>query len=275
VSDDFLHVETIESRSSPNDWHIRTHSHANLNHVLHVGLGGGRLIAETLPLKFTAPCLVLIPARVVHAFDFERATAGSVLTLSEAYLRDLLVRDSELADLFQVPLILGLSNGTKESTTIAQCLDDLVTELTWRAPSHKMAVEARLLSLLITTYRVQHHTRGEVQRTHSADAQLVANFRHQLETSYRSGLAIEAYARKLKVSPAKLRSACVKSAGCSPLEIVQQRIVLEAKRLLLYSNVRIAEVGYFLGFEDPAYFTRFLTKWLGQSPRVFRRRVQE
>ncbi len=47
-------------------------------------------------------------------------------------------------------------------------------------------------------------------------------------------------------------------------------MTLEAKRALLYSNMTIAEVAYHLGFEDPAYFSRFFAKVVGRSPRAFR-----
>jgi len=70
-----------------------------------------------------------------------------------------------------------------------------------------------------------------------------------------------------------LRAACVELTDRSPLQLVQDRLLLEAKRLLLYSNVSIAEVGYYLGFDDPAYFTRFFTKAAGTSPRGFRQRT--
>jgi methylphosphotriester-DNA--protein-cysteine methyltransferase len=50
-----------------------------------------------------------------------------------------------------------------------------------------------------------------------------------------------------------------------------QRAMLEAQRSLLYGNLSIGEVGYALGFSDPAYFTRFFTRHAGRSPAAFRR----
>jgi AraC family transcriptional activator of pobA len=48
-------------------------------------------------------------------------------------------------------------------------------------------------------------------------------------------------------------------------------LVLEAKRLLLYSTATVAECGYALGFDDPAYFSRFFKAASGHSPRAFRK----
>jgi AraC family transcriptional regulator, transcriptional activator of pobA len=72
------------------------------------------------------------------------------------------------------------------------------------------------------------------------------------------------------VSLPRLRTACAKVAGRAPLGLIQDRLLVEAKRLLLYSNMTVAEVAFRLGFDDPAYFSRFFTSHAGVSPRGFR-----
>ena len=93
-----------------------------------------------------------------------------------------------------------------------------------------------------------------------------------IEERYRLGLSIESYADALRVSMARLRNACLKISQVAPNQMVQDRIMLEAKRLLLYSNMTVAEAGFYLGFQDPAYFSRFFSKACGESPRAFRYR---
>ena len=53
--------------------------------------------------------------------------------------------------------------------------------------------------------------------------------------------------------------------------LLQDRLLLEAKRLMLYSNMTVAEAAYYLGFDDPAYFSRFFVRGCKVSPRQFRR----
>ncbi len=50
-------------------------------------------------------------------------------------------------------------------------------------------------------------------------------------------------------------------------------MLLEAKRTLSYTNMTVAETAYYLGFADPAYFSRFFSKHAGQSPAAFRKRM--
>jgi AraC family transcriptional activator of pobA len=87
-------------------------------------------------------------------------------------------------------------------------------------------------------------------------------------------MLVDDYAAELRVHPRRLRAACLSLAGATPVQLVQARRLLEAKRLLLYSNMTVAETGYYLGFQDPAYFTRVFTKVCNVSPRTYRRELQ-
>jgi AraC family transcriptional activator of pobA len=59
------------------------------------------------------------------------------------------------------------------------------------------------------------------------------------------------------------------------MQLVHARILLEAKRQLRYTDVSVSEIGYALGFDDPAYFTRFFSQRTGTSPRAFRLSSQQ
>lgn len=70
----------------------------------------------------------------------------------------------------------------------------------------------------------------------------------------------------------QLRKACLSIAEQPPIKLVHARVLLEAKRQLLYTSKPISEIGYALGFDDPAYFTRFFSRRVGMSPRAYRLR---
>jgi AraC family transcriptional activator of pobA len=63
--------------------------------------------------------------------------------------------------------------------------------------------------------------------------------------------------------------------GQTPIQLVHARIVLEAKRQLLYTDNPVRTIAYALGFEDAAYFTRFFARQAGVAPRAFRARGPE
>ena len=266
VEGKFLHLEALDDRSRPNDWNIRAHAHADLNHVFHVTSGGGVMHAEDQVAVFAAPCLLLVPSGVVHGFAWEAETTGSVLTVADSYLRDLAAREPDFSSLFKAPCHLPLTAGSG----VGPALASLSRELVWAAPGSGAAVEAHLLAVMVEALRLSIHATATGPAIHGVQAGLVARFRELVEAHYREPLTIEGYADRLGVTVGQLRSACRKIGAVSPLRLMQDRAILEAKRALLYSNMTIAEVGYHLGFEDPAYFSRFFAKAEGVSPRRYR-----
>ncbi|WP_064742205.1 helix-turn-helix domain-containing protein [Inquilinus limosus] len=266
VDDRFLHLEALEDRSRPSGWTIRAHAHANLNHIFHFTRGGGIARAEAQAIRLQAPCLFLVPAGVVHGFDFEPETVGSVLTVSDATWRELVRREPEFRPLFAAPAAIPAPG----HGFIRASLGRLSRELAWLAPGRAAAVEALLVGILVEVLRLAQAGGGETAAP-GPQALLVARFRERIEERYRAHDAVEDYARALAVSPKQLWAACRRVAGVPPARLIQDRLLLEAKRLLLYTNASVAEAAYTLGFNDPAYFSRLFAKETGRSPRAFRR----
>lgn len=260
-----MHLESLAERSRPNAWNIRPHAHANLSHIFHIETGSGRMEAEGAVVEFAGPCALLIPARVVHGFNYEVETTGQVLTIAKPYLDDLDARDPELAALFERAHSLEIGD-----YDLGGRMAELGRELVWAAPGHSTAVEFRLMEILVTLLRRMRSDSGRQLGRAGPHAELVARFRSRVEARFRTGRGVEAYAAELGVSAWRLREACLRIAGFPPARLIQDRVILEARRALLYSNITVAELAYGLGFDDAAYFTRFFTKQVGQSPRAFR-----
>jgi len=104
-------------------------------------------------------------------------------------------------------------------------------------------------------------------------ATLAARFRELIESEFRKDKSLADYASALNVSASRLRNACLSVSEQSPMQMVHARILLEAKRQLCYTSNSVSEIAYALGFDDPAYFTRFFSQRTGTSPRTFRRRA--
>ena len=267
VGDHFLHIEALDERTRPADWNIRPHRHGSLCHLFHIADGGGEMRADGERLQFSGPCLLVVPPNVVHAFRFQRETHGSVLTIADSYLAELVGRERPLAAAMDRPRQLPL----EADETILWALGRLAREVSWQAPGHATAVDATLSILMIETLRLATRLELDARPLRlGSHAALVAQFRAEVEQAYRAQLPVEAYAKRLAVQTKRLRTACATAAAKSPLEIIHDRLMLEAKRLLSYSNMTVAEIGYFLGFEDPAYFSRFFSRHEGVGPREFR-----
>jgi AraC family transcriptional activator of pobA len=265
----FLHLEPLEDRSRPSDWNIRAHAHANLNHVFFINSGAGLMVADGETTRFDAPCLLLVPARAVHGFTYTPDATGWVLTVADAYLAELTAREPDFRSLFAAPSCLpaGQENGLEDR------LQRLAQELVWNAPGYASAIEAHLLGLLVAALRLAHYAVRPAAPVVSRAAALVARFRDLIELDYRKSVPLPVYAARLAVTEAQLRRACLQITRQPPIQLIRDRIFLEAQRMLLYTNMTVVEAANALAFSDSAYFTRFFTKHAGCSPTAFRRQA--
>jgi len=272
----FVHIETIADRSTLYDWKIRPHTHRDLHQLLVILDGGGEMRAESNTYAFQAPALLVVPAGVVHAFAFRKDTRGYVVTVAETALADLSRREPSFRALFDAALPVDLTRSALEAHELEEAVVRLQREFTWAAPAHATATEARLVTLLVSAVRATHEITGGSgtgSGSRGPRAALVARFRQAVESNLRSGWGVNRYAKALSVTPAQLRAACLEVTGEPPTRIVHDRLVLEAKRTLMYTSMTVTETAYELGFNDPAYFSRFFSERVGCSPATFRRRT--
>ncbi|MGF6304326.1 AraC-like DNA-binding protein [Paraburkholderia sp. WC7.3d] len=80
---------------------------------------------------------------------------------------------------------------------------------------------------------------------------------------------IDFYAEKLRVTAAQLGRICREEIGHSPLSLVNDQLIREAQRDLVYSGSSIKQIAHALGFEDAACFSRYFRKQTGVTPKEF------
>lgn len=124
----------------------------------------------------------------------------------------------------------------------------------------------RLIVILTRLAKVQHLKTSP--QTDELDT--VRQFNLLVEQHFTSKHQVQDYAQLLYKSPKTLSNLFGKYSDKTPLQVIRERIALEAKRLLRYSDKPISEIGYELGFMEGAHFSRFFKKMSGQSASQFR-----
>jgi AraC-like DNA-binding protein len=104
----------------------------------------------------------------------------------------------------------------------------------------------------------------------AVETQLYKDFSVLVEQNFRKMHAVSAYAARLGISPKSISKHFQKLGTMTPSDFIKNRIILEAKRQLLYSEQSVKEIAFDLGFNDPAYFSRFFTKAMQKSPLSFK-----
>lgn len=101
----------------------------------------------------------------------------------------------------------------------------------------------------------------------------LVKFVNLINENYKEGFTISEYARLLHISSRSLSDLTHHLLNKTPSQMIQERIILEAQRMLLYSSLHINQLGYRLGFDDASYLVKYFKKHTNLSPSEFRKSV--
>lgn len=269
---EMVHCESIANRSRLHDWHIRPHRHSGLFQILFIERGSAYVQLDGRWSAMQSSHVLMVPQFCIHGFEFSEGTIGQVVTLAYPLLNKLAREiNSGLATLSS-PSILTLGGDT-ESIHITMTFAAIESEYHSRAPHRNTLIEALVGTLMIRLAR--HATQMPAYATNSAQREhLFADFCKLLEEGYVKHHPTQFYAKHIGITSAYLNVLCRKMVGKSTLEVINDRVLLEAKRKLIYTSMTISAMSYAIGFSDPAYFTRFFKRGVGCSPKEFRRRAE-
>ncbi len=125
---------------------------------------------------------------------------------------------------------------------------------------------ARLIALIVHVWKEYVHGNTEM----SQGANLSNRFHSLVDKNFRSQKVVSFYAEELQITANYLGIICRKHYNKSPLEMIRERIVLEAKKLLHSSELSIKEIGYSLGYTNLSYFSFFFKGLTGMTPKEYR-----
>lgn len=270
TADWFVNVEPLGERARASGWVIEPHAHPRFGQIVILLEGGGTLTADGGLQGFEAPCLIIVPVLSIHGFRYRPDSRGWVLTVATPYLAELARRAPELSGIWSAAGPVACQPVDPELTDIADAVHRLDRELDKGETGGVIAAEACLLSILVGVLRLSSRYRGEAASQSGNASRIAEQFLALVEEHYRQGWTVDQYARALNISLAQLRAATAAASGQAPLALINDRILTEARRSLVYSGRTVAQIAYDLGFEDPAYFTRFFTARAGQSPARYR-----
>ena len=118
--------------------------------------------------------------------------------------------------------------------------------------------------------RIKKDKLSDIQVPSNPQYALFKKFKINIEYHYRTTHSVQDYAKMLNTQARTLNAVSRKFVDRSAGEMIQDRLILEAQRILYHETLSIKEICFELGFEDPAYFTRFFKKHIGLSPQQFK-----
>ncbi|MBK1438568.1 helix-turn-helix domain-containing protein [Parapedobacter sp. ISTM3] len=212
----------------------------------------------------------MIPGQV-HHWDFRGNVDGYVLNFTASFFQSFLLRPDYLEEfaffrgqaqqaVLDIPVSMrtGVTALFDEMVSLASSLDTLRID----------QLRVRALTLFLELATLQEPAKPAPL---SYNATLLRNFQKLVDKHFASLRLPKDYAALLYITPNHLNAICSDLLGQSAGEVIRERIILEAKRLLVNPELSVAAVADTLNFKDNSYFTKFFKKYTRTTPEAFRK----
>ncbi len=260
------HLYPVISYKSP-------HRH-NFQELIWVQSGSGNHVVDNQMLEIQPHTFHLVAKGQVHQFLEGYYIEGYLIRFTDDFLLDV---SSARTWNYQITLFNNMTlNHTlaisKEDVAgFEWLLQQIAQEYDRREEFGSYRALRHLLSVLLV--RLERARRTLFQERHQAldyRDDIFQNFVALLEELYRTSHCVSQYATALHITPRQLSEVLQYFVGKTTKTVIQERLVLEAKRYLKYSNLSVKEIAYALGYKDPSYFSKVFKRFTGLAPQAYK-----
>jgi len=267
-----IHYENVANladffgRNMPIHHHDRFYQiHFFLNENVHVHL-------DEASFSVQGPMFFLTPPTTPHAFVTDSQTTGHVITVrQETYWKLMNEIDTvHPPKSLNTPLCVELK---PEINKIAEHLLSLLAFMAFEAEKFEKpynCVHSALLQLILVDISRLSENHSPKQNTRKEDVRVFRRFNEMIESNFKQHAALHFYTEQIGVTEGRLNNICRRLTGQSSKSLITDRLMQEARRLLIFTLSPITEISYELGFKDPGYFSRFFSRSEGLSPSDYR-----
>ncbi|HEY5895015.1 MAG TPA: helix-turn-helix domain-containing protein [Chthoniobacterales bacterium] len=233
--------------------------------------GDGAHVNDFEVYRITAPSLVFVTPGQVHRWMNGPGMHGDFICFTQTFFDADAPPPSPLLNYTfwypheTAPVLAVPAHATDD---VAMIFGQMEREFAGKSEGFETALRALLEVLFIRAERLFKQSAATAKP--DRDSALVRQFRLALETHFSAIQSVADYARMLKMSPDRLSKAVHERIGQPASELIRQRMLLEAKRLLAHTDMTVSEIAYALNFSDPSYFSRFFRRETDQAPGEFR-----
>ena len=269
---EFFHIENIEHRSRRLGWKIDAHRHSRFFQLLIINTQTTTIQLDEQHITLSGNWVISIPAGAVHGFEFSPDTDGRVITLEEQLLEDTSQgKASRFMDSILEPSYIGFNKDPLDFQNLWQLVTQLEHEFLNIQQGSDVISEYLIKAILI---RLQRQKLEKKEGDANAENQvlILKKVKQLIEQNYKSHWNTEQYAEMLNISSSRLSRLTKATLNQSLQSLIHQRLLLEAKRHLIYTSSTIEAISYELGFKDPGYFSRFFKRAMNMPPGQYRQK---
>ena len=212
----------------------------------------------------------MVPGQV-HTWSFSKQPDGFIINFSEEFINKLIANPRYLESFsfftgIAAQQVINISK--KIRPLITTLFEDILLEAQQDKPFAEDVIRTKMLQLFI---QVQRQATPASTPADNYNNTVLYNFKKLIDDNYKTKKLTKHYAAMLYVTPNHLNALCKHATGRPAGEIIRERVLLEAKRLLVNANFSIAEIAAELDFSDNSYFGKFFKKYTGLTPETFRK----
>ncbi|MCF6406268.1 AraC family transcriptional regulator [Chitinophaga filiformis] len=189
------------------------------------------------------------------------------------------IHDKEVAcdgllynNVYEIPVVLLDAEASRQTRHLIQ---EIKQEAINEESNMEEMIRIFLKQLIIRSTRMWKKAHDLADSGIAQEVEFIRKFSQLVEAHYTTHHNVADYANLLNITPKALSKRISRHSSKSPNDIIKERIILEAKRLLIHTDLSVKEIGYKLGYEDPAYFVRLFTNQVDASPLLFRKKYTE
>lgn len=168
------------------------------------------------------------------------------------------------------PTVFSLALNTSQEFKLNERMQTMLNEITHLSSDSNHLLRAIAYEILVNLNRwyaqsYGHNLQGLTEST-------VSKFRELLERQYRTMHNVSAFAKTLGLTPGHLNFLCKKHLGQTASNMIENRVMSEACRLLVHTDKDLGAIASYLGFSDQSYFSRAFRRFSNTSPKEYRRK---
>lgn len=249
------------------------HRHHDFYEVLFLTNGTGIHTIDFQDYEIKANSIFFLSPGQIHDLQLSTDVEGYIFLFSSAFYH---FNKTDPFKLFELPFFynLGKENppiylkNETDKMIITNYFQNSITESKQNLAESEEVIRALLDLLLIHCKRIY-----PIQNQEDSNVKgkiLVKRFKQIIEQKCRENLSIKQYAELLKITPNHLSETVKSITGRTSTDLINDRMILEIKRMLTHTSLSISEIAFQLNFSDQSYFSKYFKKLVGVSPVVFR-----
>ena len=258
---DLLHCEPFSQRAKLHDWKIEPHRHSSILQLVVIFEGSVALNIDAHETVLQNNQYLFVPQGIVHSFEFTPNTNGLVLSFASSLLKTIGPAYTKLNEALSTWFIASLELELRTLIEIFASFGNTINSL---VKAQRIGIAHAILAKLALA--------APDQTNLSKNQGILAKFDQLISERMDKGWGASDYANELAMSTGHLSRICRLERGLSATTFIEQKTMDEACRLLAFTNLRVGQIAYQLGFKETTYFSNRFKKAKGETPSNYRTR---